>query len=241
MRDAGADRSLSGKSALVTGASRGIGEAVARSLAGAGADLVLVARSAARVRELADELDGMPLPLDLTDHATTSGAMAAILHEQGAPDIVVNAAGVFDVAPIHETGLELLERNLDVNLRAAFWLLRCLLPAMLERGSGLVVNVGSVAGRQAFPGNAAYAASKFGLRGLHEVLVEEVRGTGVRACLVEPSATNTSLWDPMYPDNDPALPNRDAMLDPSDVAGAILFVCSRPDTVQIPLVQIARA
>ena len=227
--------------ALVTGASRGIGEAVARALAGIGAHVVLVSRGVERLEELARELGGTALPLDLTDDGATVEAIADLTERRGVPDVVVNAAGVFDVAPIHETDPGALDRNLDVNLRAPFRLLQCVLPAMLERGSGLVVNVGSVAGRQAFPGNAAYSASKYGLRGLHEVLVEEVRGTGVRACLIEPSATDTSIWDHVDPDNDPALPSRDAMLAPTDVAEAVVFVCTRPQTVQIPLVQIARA
>lgn len=232
---------LAGGLALVTGASRGIGEAVARALAREGSHVVLVSRTVERLEELALELGGTAVPLDLTDRSATSDATAGLIESRGVPDIVVNAAGVFDIAPIHKTTPETLDRSLDVNLGAAFWLLRCLLPAMLERGGGLVVNIGSVAGRQAFPGNAAYSASKFGLRGLHEVLVEEVRGTGVRACLIEPSATDTTIWDPMDPDNDPALPSRENMLAPDDVAEAVLFVCTRPQTVQIPLVQIARA
>lgn len=232
---------LDGGLALITGASRGIGEAVARTLAREGSHVVLVSRTVERLEELADELGGTALPLDLTDHSATAEATAGLIARRGAPDVLVNAAGVFDIAPIHETTADTLDRNLDVNLRSAFWLLRCLLPDMLERGSGLVVNIGSVAGRQAFPGNAAYSASKYGLRGMHEVLVEEVRGTGVRACLIEPSATDTTIWDPMDPDNHPELPSREAMLAPDDVAEAVLFVCTRPQTVQIPLVQIARA
>jgi len=232
---------LDGGLALVTGASRGIGEAIARTLAREGSHVVLVSRTAERLEGLAGELGGAALPLDLTDRSATAEAMAGLIERRGVPDIVVNAAGVFDIVPIHETTAATLDRNLDVNLGSAFWLLRCLLPAMLERGSGLVVNIGSVAGRQAFPGNAAYSASKYGLRGLHEVLIEEVRGTGVRACLIEPSATDTTIWDPMDPDNHPALPSREAMLAPDDVAEAVLFVCTRPKTVQIPLVQITRA
>ena len=101
-----------------------------------------------------------------------------------------------------------------------------------------VVNVGSVAGRKAFPQNGAYSASKFGLRGLHEVLLEELRGTGVRASLIEPAACDTPLWDPLDPDQDPYLPSRSAMLRPEDVADAVLFLATRPDDVQIPLLSI---
>jgi NADP-dependent 3-hydroxy acid dehydrogenase YdfG len=109
---------------------------------------------------------------------------------------------------------------------------------MLERGAGTIVNVGSVAGRKAFPENGAYSASKFGLRGFHEVLTEEVRGTGVRASLVEPAATDTSLWDSLDPDSDPGLPNRSAMLNASDVAEAVLFVATRPEGVSVTSLQV---
>src|SRR5690606_29080118 len=122
-----------------------------------------------------------------------------------------------------------------------FLVIRALLPAMRERGEGLIVNVGSVAGRRALAGNGAYGASKFGLRGLHEVLVEEIRGTGVRATLVEPAATDTPLWDPLDPDTDPNLPGRADMLRPEDVAEAVVFVATRPPQVRIPLLQIERA
>jgi NADP-dependent 3-hydroxy acid dehydrogenase YdfG len=97
-----------------------------------------------------------------------------------------------------------------------------------------------VAGRKAFPGNAAYSASKFGVRGFHEVLLEELRGTGVRATLVEPAATDTPIWDPMDPDADPNLPPREAMLRPEDVAEAVSFVVTRPEGVQIPFLPIER-
>ncbi|MGY8776607.1 MAG: SDR family oxidoreductase, partial [Longimicrobiales bacterium] len=107
-------------------------------------------------------------------------------------------------------------------------------------GSGLIINVGSVAGRKAFPGNAAYSASKFGLRGLHEVLVEETRGTGVRATLVEPAATDTALWDSLDPDTNDGLPNRTDMLAAEDVANVIAFAATRPDGVVLPVLQVER-
>jgi NADP-dependent 3-hydroxy acid dehydrogenase YdfG len=103
------------------------------------------------------------------------------------------------------------------------------------------VNVGSVAGHKAFPRNAAYSASKFGLRGLHDVLVEELRGTGVRATLIEPAATDTELWDPYDADADPGLPDRRAMLSVDAVADAVLYVAAQPVSVNIPLLRIERA
>ena len=111
---------------------------------------------------------------------------------------------------------------------------------MLTRGSGNIVTVGSVAGHQPFPGNAAYSASKFGVRGMHEVLSEELRGTGVRATLVEPGATDTSIWDAYGPDERADLPSRAAMLSVDDVTEAVLFAATRPAGVRIPLLRIEK-
>jgi NADP-dependent 3-hydroxy acid dehydrogenase YdfG len=233
--------SLAGRTALVTGASRGIGRRVAERLAEAGARVWCLARTRAAVTELAAELGGEALVVDLTDDAATWDALDRLTDESGPPDIVVNSAGAFGLARAHSETVKAFDQALAVNLRGPFLVNRTLMPGMLERGSGLIVNVGSVAGRRALPGNSAYAASKFGLRGYHEVLIEELRGTGVRATLIEPSATDTPLWDPLDPDRDPLLPNRESMLRADDVAEAVLFVATRPPDVNIPLLQIEHA
>lgn len=236
------ERPLEGRSALVTGASRGIGRAVAGRLAEAGASVHLLARSADTLERLAAELGGRAWPADLADEVDVWSALDGLQETLGGPpDVVVNAAGVFDLAPLAATDVAVFDRNVAANLRGPFLVIRALLPALLARGSGVVVNVGSVAGRRALPGNAAYAASKFGLRGLHEVLVEELRGTGVRASLVEPSATDTGLWDPLDPDGRDDLPSRAAMLATDDVADAVLFAATRPEGVQVPLLLVERS
>lgn len=233
---------LEGRTALVTGASRGIGARIAGRLADDGALVWVLGRSRDALTELASRTGGRALVADLTDEAALWEAMDVLQEELGGPpDVVVNAAGVFALSPVASETVRSLDDHLAVNLRGAFLVARALLPAMLGRGSGLIVNVGSVAGRRAFPSNGAYSASKFGLRGFHEVLLEEVRGTGVRATLLEPAATNTPLWDPLDPDGNPGLPNRSAMLSPDDVAEAVLFVATRPATVRIPLLQIEHA
>jgi NADP-dependent 3-hydroxy acid dehydrogenase YdfG len=215
---------------------------VAVALAGAGADVHLVARSQDLLREVRDETGGRAWPLDLTDDADVWGVLEQLQEALGGPpDVVVNAAGVFDLAPVAETSVEVFDRNLATNLRAPFLVMRALLPGMLARGRGFVVNVGSISGRRAFPGNGAYAASKFGLRGLHAVVLEEIRGTGVRACLVEPAATDTGIWDPFTPDDDPNLPGRADMLRPDDVAQAVLFAVTRPRGVHLPYLAVERS
>jgi NADP-dependent 3-hydroxy acid dehydrogenase YdfG len=233
---------LAGRTALVTGASRGIGAAVARSLAGLGARVGVGARSAEVLEELARDLEGWALPGDLATEDGVENMLEAFRDAAGAdPDILVASAGVFTLGPVESTSTGALELNWALNLRASFLCVRGVLPGMKARGSGTVVQVGSVAGRRAFPGNAAYSASKYGVRGFHEVLLEELRGTGVRATLLEPAATDTPIWDPMEPDTDPNLPPREAMLRPEDVAEAVSFVATRPEGVQIPFLPIERS
>lgn len=234
------DRPLEGRAALVTGATRGIGASVARRLREAGAELHLLGRPGERLEEAARQLGGSGWPADLADGDGVVRSLERMVAARGAPDLVVNAAGVFDMAPFGDTSLETFDRALAANLRGPFLVIRTLLPHLLTRGSGLFVTIGSVAGYRAFPGNAAYSASKFGVRGMHDVLVEELRGTGVRATLIEPAATDTSIWDPFAPDENPGLPDRSAMLRPGDVAEAVLFAATRPAGVALPLLRIQR-
>jgi NADP-dependent 3-hydroxy acid dehydrogenase YdfG len=232
---------LRGTRALVTGASQGIGAAVARALAEAGARVGVVARSREPLEALAQEIGGWAFPADLTEPEAVDRVLADFLAEAGGePDLVVASAGVFTLGSVESTTLAELELNWRVNLRASFLLVQRVLPGMRARGSGTLVQVGSVAGRKAFAGNGAYSASKFGLRGYHEVLLEELRGSGVRATLLEPAATDTPIWDPMDPDSDPNLPPRSAMLQPEEVAAAVRFIATLPEGVQVPFLPIER-
>ena len=227
--------------ALVTGATGGIGAAIARRLAADGFRVYVSGRRRGRLERLAAEVKGVELPFDVTVEAEVAGARDMVEAGGERLDVLVNAAGVFDLAPLVETGGEVLSRNLEVNLAGVMHVTRAFLPGMLAAGSGLVINVGSVAGWRAFPDNAAYSASKYGLRGLHDVLLEELRGTGVRACLLEPGAVDTAIWDPLDPDSAPHLPDRAQMLRPEDVARAAGFVAGLPPTVAVPLLRIERA
>jgi NADP-dependent 3-hydroxy acid dehydrogenase YdfG len=156
-----------------------------------------------------------------------------VLDASGPPDIVVSNAGAFLLRPLETTEPKDLELQLAVNLQAPFALARAFLPAMRARGQGCYITLGSVADHVGYPENAAYAASKYGLRGLHETLLEEYRGTGVRLTLVSPGPTDTSAWDPFDPDRRSGFIPRAGMLRPSDVAEAVLFVATRPAHVLI--------
>jgi NAD(P)-dependent dehydrogenase (short-subunit alcohol dehydrogenase family) len=220
---------LAGRVALVTGASRGIGAAAAAALRSEGARVIRLARSLQPGAR-----DGFhDVPCDLTDPAALEGAVARVLSEHGTPDLVVSNAGSFLLRPLAETRTSEFEAQLAVNLTAPFALARLLLPRMRAAGQGLFVSVGSVADHVGFPENAAYAASKFGLRGLHETLLAEYRGSGVRLTLVSPGPTDTAAWDPVAPDERAGFIRRVDMLHATDVAEAILFVATRPPRVHI--------
>jgi NADP-dependent 3-hydroxy acid dehydrogenase YdfG len=225
---------LAGRTALVTGGSGGIGGATARALAAAGARVAIAGRRAEMLAALAGEIGGDALVADLSD-PRGSGELASRARELfgGAPDVLVNAAGAFRLAPLAETAADDFAAHLRVNLETPFLLIRAFLPEMLRRGAGHVVSIGSVAGRAGFAHNGAYSASKFGLRGLHAVLDAELRGTGVRATLVEPAATDTTLWDAIDREASPGLPAPAAMLRAEDVASAVLYAVSRPDRVAV--------
>jgi len=228
---------LEGQTAVVTGASRGIGAAAAAALGALGARVVRVART------LVPRADGRgeDVPCDLTDPKALTKLAAGILARHGSPDILVSNAGAFVMRPLELTTDAEIDEQLGINLRAAFGVARAFLPAMGRAGRGSFIHVGSIADHVGFPGNAAYAASKYGLRGLHETLAAEFRGTGVRLTLVSPGPTDTDVWTPIDPDARPDLPDRVQMLRPADVADAIAFVATRPANVQVDWLQLGPA
>ncbi|HET7621701.1 MAG TPA: SDR family oxidoreductase [Gemmatimonadaceae bacterium] len=236
---------LRGRVALVTGATRGIGLATARALVAEGAYVAMLARSAEALRERASEIgDGArAFPGDITDAAVVERTLAAVRREVGEPDILVNNAGVFEPRPVEDVSPEDFARTVNVNLVAAFALVHTLLPAMRAAHSGHIVTIGSVADRTAFPGNSAYAASKFGLRALHEVLRNELRGSGVRASLVSPGPTDTPIWDAVEraPSVPRSFPQRSEMMPPDAVASAVLYALTLPAEVNVDELRLSHS
>jgi len=189
---------LASRTAVVSGASRGIGLEVARALAADGIRVAMVARSADELRDRASEIGerAIAIPCDVADADAVNALVKRAAREfGGAPDVIVNNAGNFTLASVETTEPESFRAALEVNLVAPFALVHAFLAEMRKRKRGHIVTIGSIADRVAFPENGAYAASKFGLRALHEVLRAELRGSGVRATLVSPGPVDTTLWD----------------------------------------------
>ncbi len=233
-----------GGTALVSGASRGIGLEVARVLTAQGMRVAMLARSVDALGARASELGALALPVacDVSDDSAVASMAARVTLEFGGPpDVIVNNAGLFKLAVVERTAPKDFRAALDVNLVAPFLIVHAFLGALQARKSGHVVTIGSIADRVTFPENGAYAASKFGLRALHEVLRAELRGSGVRATLVSPGAVDTSLWDEIDPDTRPGFTPRRSMLSAAAVASAVWYAVSQPAAVNVDELRLSRS
>ena len=235
---------LSGKTAVVTGASRGIGAGIAEALGAAGVRVALVARTEAKLKERAARIrDSIAIKCDVTDPKSVEAATRRIEKELGdSPDILVNNAGIFSVAVAEETTAEAFLDIVNTNLVGPFLFVRAFLGGMKKRQAGHIVTIGSVADRTIYSGNAAYSAAKFGLRAVHEVLRAELRGTGVRATLVSPAATNTEIWNTVTVTDPVSKPHsKRPMLEPQDVVEAVLFALTRPQRVNVDELRLSHS
>jgi len=211
---------------VVVGASRGIGRATALALAEPGTHMLLAARNAAALDALAAELhargaDATPAPCDATAEPHVRWLIETAAGITGNIDVLINSAGGAVVAPLADLTLADWERSLRVSLTSVF--LTCKHAAARMRAGGLIVNVASVAARQAFPNWSAYVAAKHGLLGFSSAIREELRPLGIRVSVVLPAAVDTQLWDTV-----PGEWNRANMLQPADVARAIAQLTAQP-------------
>jgi NADP-dependent 3-hydroxy acid dehydrogenase YdfG len=161
-----------------------------------------------------------------------------VLKDLRAPDIVVNNAGIFFIKSLEETTVQDFAQALGINLVGPFLVARALVPHLVKRGSGHLVTIGSIADRVGFTGSAAYGASKYGVRGMHESIVAELANTGVRTTLVSPGPVDTDIWDPIDPDSKSGFTKRKDMLKAEDVAEAVLFAVTRPPRTAITEIRL---
>ena len=239
----GAER-LAGCTAVVTGASRGIGLEVARLLATDGVRVALIARNHETLRTVAETLGSQATPIvcDVSRDVAVTDAASRITSLFGAtPDILVNNAGAFALASVDTVEPSAFDGVIDTNVSAPLRFVRAFLPRMRARGTGHIVTIGSLADRMVLPGNAAYAASKHAVRALHEVLRLETRASGVRATLISPGPVDTALWDEIDPDNRAGFTPRSMMLRPRAVAEAVRYALTQPADVNIDELRLSRA
>lgn len=220
---------LSGKTALVTGSGRGIGKAIALGLSRRGVQVVLTARTASELEAVKEEIvrgggQARVCPADLSRDADIDGLIERCAAECGSIDYLINNAGWGKTANVVRARVEDWDLTLRVNLRAPMILSKRLLPAMLEKGHGAIVNIASIAGRSGEANVSAYSAAKFGLVGFTQSLYEEVREHGIKVAAILPGFVDTALIPAT------ARLNRSKMIRPEDVAEAVLFVLTSPAT-----------
>ena len=220
---------LEGRVAIVTGASRGIGRALADALAEAGMDVALFARSEEALEETAAAVEAaggraLAYPIDLSTPAAMVPALATVRKVLGRIDVVVNNAGVYGTrGPAQDAELAMWDTVLDVNLRAMMHLTRHALDDIVRSPAGAVVNIASIAGKMTMGNGAAYTTSKHGVVGFSGALFEDLRERGVKVCAICPGFVNTDMVGSRGLD-------AAKMIQPEDIARTVLFVLNFPTT-----------
>ena len=214
------DKTLAGQVAVVTGGGRGIGASIARSLARLGATTVICGRTRAGLESAAKALaeaggKAEVMSSDVTSLESVEAAAKRIESSLGRVDVLVNNAGIGGFGgPLHQLPPDAWDQILNTNLRGVYYAIRAFAPLMIRARSGHIINISSIAGKNALPNGAAYAASKWGLNGLTYSVAEELRGHNIRVSVICPGSTNTDLSP--HAGKDPA-----KMLQPEDVAHAV--------------------
>jgi len=237
-------KSLSGRVAVVTGASSGIGAAVARALAQEGASVSLAARREDALLEVQSTLDqrergetrSLVLPTDVTDREQTKALVSRTEEALGPIDFLVNCAGVMYYTMMKNLHEEDWEHTVEVNCKGALNCVGAVLPGMLARGRGHIVTISSDAGRKVFPGLAVYSASKFFVEALSQGLRLETAGTGLKVTTLQPGNVATGL--PGLSSDQEALelhgePSGARVLDAGDVAASVVYALKQPEHVSV--------
>lgn len=225
---------LTGKVAIVTGSTKGIGRAIAERLVNEGANVVVTARTASDVENVADHLgdNAIGMPCDVSDPASCQELVDETVERLGRIDVLVNNAGMGIFKPIGEMSVEEWRRQIDVNLGGVFYCSKAALPHLSATGDGFIINIGSLAGRNTFAGGTGYNASKFGLLGMTEAMMLDVRYDNVRVSIVMPGSVNTH-----FNDNE-ASPERGWKLQADDCALAVMQLLEYPKEAHVSRIEM---
>lgn len=228
---------------IITGASSGIGAACARVFAQAGAKLILVARRRERLEALADQLSkefAVPvhlLPLDVSDRSQVESALSTLPESWASVDILINNAGLSrGLDKLHEGSIQDWEEMIDTNIKGLLYVTRQIVPGMVSRGRGHVVNLGSIAGHQTYPGGNVYCGTKAAVKAISEGLKQDLLGTPVRVSSVDPGMVETEFSDVRFHGDTQRAKKVYQGLKPltaEDVADVIFFCVTRPAHVNI--------
>ena len=219
--------SFENKVVWVTGAGRGIGKAIAEAFGKEKTMLALSSRTADEIKSVAESIGksggrACPFPCDVSSEADVNSTVNKIEKTLGNINILINNAGVARFMPLVETSVEDFDLMMNINLKGAFLSTKRVLPSMIERKKGHIVNIVSVAGIQPFSGSSAYCASKYGMMGLTAVTREEVREYNIKVTAILPGAVDTPIWNNIGGDFD-----RSKMMLPEDVAQAVISACKQ--------------
>lgn len=236
---------LSGKVALVTGASSGIGEATALALAAEGASVAIAARRAERLEGLAERIrrlggDALPIETDVTDEAQISAVVDATLQRFGRLDMLLAVAGVGVAAPFQNTTAAEYRQMVDVNVLGLLYSINAVLPAMKRQGAGHIVIVSSGTGRYIHP-SVVYSGTKHAASAMAESLRREISGDGIRVTVIEPGAVKTEFVSQMRAEIREAVARRLGdveQLESEDVAAAILYAVAQPPRVNVNILTL---
>ena len=232
-------REIAGKVVVVTGASSGLGEAVARRLAAEGAKIVLGARRLDRLEALADSLSIGRDAVKKTDVSRSAEVQALVDHAialHGRVDVLINNAGLMPHSPLEKRRIEDWDRMIDVNLKGTLYGIAAVLPQMQKQKSGHIINVSSVAGHKVGPGGAVYSATKSAVRVLSEGLRQEVKPYNIRTTIISPGAVATELTDSITdPDTAKSMKAfyQNYAIPPESFAECVVFAMSQPEAVDI--------
>ena len=233
--------SLHDKLALITGASRGIGRAIAIALGGQGATVICAARSVEGLEKTAQAVEkaggkAIVVPVDMGDEESIKNLVGKVADEFGKLDILVNNAGVVHSGPLEKTPTEHWDHCMNVNARGAFILCREAIPLLRKSDRGCIVNISSVVGVKGYPNQAAYTASKHALRGMSISLANELKDEGIRVHVICPGGVDTGLIGQVRPDI-----KKEELIAPEEIAELVLYLVTHKGNAIIDELHIRRA